>query len=129
MSRVSLPIVIHNIFMSQLLFTQLTMNALVYNFSSLSIRALFGESVVANAVHGSSTADKAQEAIQTFIGELPEGEEEEGEEGRGDEGAGEGADDSKREDEVVEEKGAIIKFAANTAVDVCFFVYTGEEEN
>ena len=44
--------------------------------------------MVANAVHGSSTLDKAQDDIQTFIGEVPE--EEEGEkEGEG-EGEGEG---------------------------------------
>lgn len=39
---------------------------------------MFGTSVLANAVHGSSTADKAHEAIQTFIGDVPE-EEGEGE--------------------------------------------------
>ena len=37
-----------------------------------SIRALFGESVVANAVHGSSSVENAQVAIQTFVGEVPE---------------------------------------------------------
>ncbi|CAI7994440.1 Thioredoxin domain-containing protein 3 homolog [Geodia barretti] len=48
-----------------------------------SIRALFGESMLANAVHGSSTAEKAQKVIQTFIGEVPEEEEEGGEGGEG----------------------------------------------
>ena len=46
-----------------------------------SIRALFGESVVANAVHGSSSMEKAQVAIQTFVGEVPEEGEGEGEGG------------------------------------------------
>ena len=52
-------------------------------FFVLSIRALFGESMLANAVHGSSTAEKAQKVIQTFIGEVPEEEEEGGEGGEG----------------------------------------------
>ena len=38
--------------------------------------------MLANAVHGSSTAERAEEVIQTFIGEVPkeEGEREGGEE-------------------------------------------------
>lgn len=44
-----------------------------------SIRALFGDSMLANAVHGSSTAENAMAAIQTFIGEIPE----DGEDGEG----------------------------------------------
>ena len=43
--------------------------------------------MLANAVHGSSTAEKAQKVIQTFIGEVPEKEEEGGEGGEGGEGA------------------------------------------
>ena len=39
--------------------------------------------MLANAVHGSSTAEKAQKVIQTFIGEVPEEEEEGGEGGEG----------------------------------------------
>lgn len=50
---------------------------------------MFGDSVLANAVHGSSTFEKAQEVIKTFIGDVPEdGEtaEGEGETGEGGEG-------------------------------------------
>lgn len=59
----------------------------------LSVRALFGESILANAVHGPSTAEKAQEVIKTFIGEVPE----EGGEGEGGGGGGEGGDEGNKE--------------------------------
>ena len=69
----------------------------MFHTCGFSIRALFGESVLANAVHGSSTAEKAQEGIQTFVGEVPE-EEEEGE----GEGKGEGEGDSGAKEENVQ---------------------------
>ena len=62
----------------------------------LSVRALFGESVLANAVHGPSTTEKAQEVIKTFIGEVPE-EGGEGEGGEGGGGEGEGGDEGTKE--------------------------------
>ena len=59
----------------------------------LSIRALFGESLLANAVHGASTAERAEEVIQTFIGEVPE------EGGEGGEGVGTGNGEGENLDE------------------------------
>lgn len=89
---------------------------------------------MANAVHGSSTAEKAQEAIQTFIGEVPEGEGEEGEEGEGrenGEGAEEGADENKGGDktEKKEEKGANHTILLQTAVNVLYYTIQVKKRN
>ena len=68
---------------------------------------MFGESLVANAVHGASTVEGAQEAIQNFIGEVPD-EDEEGESAENGEENGD-ADGEEGRDGKTEEAGMLMR--------------------